>query len=59
MFDVTLTRNADVVAGWEEEGQDNDNSTIVHAAVEHIGENNNWVSFHWVSILFLFADVYE
>lgn len=44
VFNVTMTRNADV-AGWgeegEEEGQDNDNSTVVHATVEYLGENNS------------------
>ena len=40
MFNVTLTRNADV-AGWQEEGGDNDNSTVVHATVEYIGIRKN------------------
>lgn len=42
VFNVTMTRNADVL-GWgeEEEGQDSDNSTVVHATVENLGESNS------------------
>ena len=42
VFNVTRTRNADVV-GWgeEEEGYDSDNSTVVHGRVENLGESSS------------------